>query len=116
MGTLGKLRAALNNLKEEWEGAEIFGINLNGEITAAKLVTENLCSVALSLQPRDSGSGGGAAKSPEQIMAEMCENLLEQLPDDFDLEVALYKRPIIREEVLNTVINQELLRFNKLTN
>lgn len=77
-------------------------------------MTETLCGEALALQPRAEG-GGGSGKSEEQVLEEMCNAFVSELPDDFDLELAIYKRPIIREEVMNTVINQEILRFNRLT-
>lgn len=93
MNTLDKLKARIDELDPEWENAEIYGINMNGQITAAKMVTDRMCDIVLSVMPKEA-SGGEGAKTEEEIIGEICESFLKDLPPDFDLEMALFKRPI----------------------
>ena len=48
-------------------------------------------------------------------MKEIAEDLLTKVPKNFDIEAASKKHPIKYEDSLNTVLQQELLRYNKLT-
>ena len=59
---------------------------------------------------------GGAGKSQEEILQDMAKNILDKLPANFDVDEASKKHPIMYNESLNTVLQQELLRFNKLIN
>jgi len=91
--------------------AEIFGLHDNAEISSAINDTNQLLLTALSLQPRSAGSGG---QSGDQIMKEKCANILAKLPKPFDFEDAVKRHPVMYEESMNTVLQQELLRFNRL--
>ena len=72
-----------------------------------------LLSSALSLQPR---SGAGATgKSHEDTIGAIATDIEERLPAQFDIEKALIDFPVRYEESMNTVLTQELLRFNRLT-
>jgi dynein heavy chain len=44
----------------------------------------------------------------------MAKGILDKLPPNFDVAEASKKHPIMYNESLNTVLQQELLRFNKL--
>merc|ERR550514_13096 len=71
-----------------------------------------LLRTAVSLMPRDASGGG---KSPEETYTEIAVEIEQQLPTkSFDLEAVIRKYPTKYEESLNTVLPQELARFNKL--
>lgn len=90
---------------------EVFGLHDNADITSAINDTNTLLGTALSLMPR---KAGGAGKSQEEVLQESAKAILDKLPKDFDIDAASKKHPILYEESMNTVLQQELLRFNKL--
>jgi len=92
---------------------EVFGLHDNADITSAINETNQLLGTALSLMPR---KAGGAGKSQEEILQDMAKSILDKLPANFDVDEASKKHPIMYNESLNTVLQQELLRFNKLIN
>ncbi|KAJ8605524.1 hypothetical protein CTAYLR_000064 [Chrysophaeum taylorii] len=94
------------------EGPELFGLHDNANISCALDETNLLLSTVLSLQPR---STGGAGASWDETLAEVSGDIESRLPPQFDLERAIIDFPVRYEESMNTVLTQELLRFNKLT-
>lgn len=93
---------------------EIFGLHDNAEITSALNITNAMLSVALSLQGASTGGGSGGMSQDEQLK-KIAADLLEKIPKNFDIESAAKKHPIKYEDSMNTVLQQELLRYNKLT-
>ena len=47
-------------------------------------------------------------------MLELAADILAKLPDNFDMEMVVEKYPVIYTESMNTVLRQELIRYNKL--
>jgi dynein heavy chain len=66
---------------------------------------------ALSLQPRTSG---GAGKSWDEALTDLAFDIESRLPGIFDEEQANLSFPVDYNESMNTVLTQELGRFNKL--
>ena len=62
------------------------------------------------LQPRTGGGGG----SREDVVMELSKDILENLPPLFDMESIQTQYPVIYEESMNTVLQQESQRFNTL--
>uniref|UniRef100_A0A2K5C5A9 Dynein axonemal heavy chain 12 n=1 Tax=Aotus nancymaae TaxID=37293 RepID=A0A2K5C5A9_AOTNA len=91
---------------------EIFGLHENVDISKdlqqTKLLFESL------LLTQGGSKQTGASGSTDQILLEITKDILNKLPIDFDIETALQKYPVRYEESMNTVLVQEMERFNNL--
>jgi dynein heavy chain len=47
------------------------------------------------------------------VVDELAEDILSKLPADFDIQMVINKYPVMYEESMNTVLRQELIRFNR---
>ncbi|TNN88164.1 Dynein heavy chain 3, axonemal [Liparis tanakae] len=90
----------------------VFGLHSNADITKDNQETNQLLEGVLLTLPRQTGGG---AKSPQEVVDELAEDILSKLPADFDLQIVLDKYPVTYEESMNTVLRQEIIRFNRLT-
>eukprot|EP01029_Cantina_marsupialis_P005813 TRINITY_DN1630_c1_g1_i2.p1 TRINITY_DN1630_c1_g1~~TRINITY_DN1630_c1_g1_i2.p1 ORF type:complete len:2520 (+),score=925.36 TRINITY_DN1630_c1_g1_i2:475-7560(+) len=90
---------------------EVFGLHENANITCAIQESNSLLECALSLQPRASG---GSGKSWEESLNDLSKDILTKLPEPFDIEKVEVDFPVTYNESMNTVLCQELMRFNKL--
>ncbi|KAI1896260.1 hypothetical protein AGOR_G00092970 [Albula goreensis] len=90
----------------------VFGLHSNADITKDNQETNQLLSGVLLTLPRQAGGG---AKSPQEIVDELAADILSKLPDDFNMEMVMTKYPVVYMESMNTVLRQELIRFNRLT-
>ncbi|OXB58804.1 hypothetical protein ASZ78_016002 [Callipepla squamata] len=91
---------------------EVFGLHENADITKDTQETNQLFSGVLLTLPREAGGGG---RSPQKTVEDLAQDILSKLPADFDVEEVMKMYPVRYEESMNTVLRQELIRFNRLT-
>eukprot|EP01028_Stygiella_incarcerata_P009150 TRINITY_DN426_c0_g1_i1.p1 TRINITY_DN426_c0_g1~~TRINITY_DN426_c0_g1_i1.p1 ORF type:complete len:4140 (-),score=1088.60 TRINITY_DN426_c0_g1_i1:191-12610(-) len=90
---------------------EVFGLHENADITCAQAETKNMMDTLVSLQPKQSSAGG---KSREEVIEEVSLDIQSRMPPIFDTETVMAKYPTKYEESMNTVLVQEVIRYNKL--
>jgi len=91
---------------------DIFGLHSNADITKDEMETKNFLDAVLLTMPRSGGGGAGA--SAGDTVSVVAQDISKGLRGDFDLDACLDKYPIRYEESMNTVLLQEMVRFNRL--
>ena len=91
----------------------MFGLHSNATISKDQFETTTLFASILLTQAQSSGGGGGE-KSKDQTMFDVAADIYEKLPDNFSLELAQVKYPVKWSESMNTVLQQEIQKYNRL--
>jgi dynein heavy chain len=84
---------------------EVYGLHENADITCAQNETYATLDTLLSLQPRVSGGGG---VSRDDVLMDLATDILKRIPDGIDFEEVTKKFPVMYEESMNTVLQQEV--------
>ncbi|KXZ48211.1 DHC-9 protein [Gonium pectorale] len=90
---------------------EVFGLHENADITKDLQETNLLLDSLMLTQSRE--ATGGAA-SFESAVGDVAAEVLERLPPNFDIEAVERLYPQDYYNSMNTVLAQELVRFNNL--
>ena len=90
---------------------EAFGLHDNAEITTAQNEVRSLLETLLSIQPRATSKGG---RSREEIIAEIATGVEKKTPPVFDYEAVFKQYPTDYKESMNTVLVQEIIKYNNL--
>jgi len=90
---------------------EVFGMHENVDISKDLQATKLLFDSILLTMGSTTAEGGNTDKKLNDI----ANDILSKLPNNFDLEEAMKKYPTEYKESMNTVLVQEMERFNKLT-
>ncbi|KFG51661.1 putative dynein heavy chain [Toxoplasma gondii p89] len=94
------------------ESPEVYTLHPNANMSVAISEASSILDAVLSLQPRtSSGNASGSSSTPASAVA---QKLQDQLPELFDIAAVEQKYPVRYEEILNTVLVQELSRYNRL--
>merc|ERR1712167_68177 len=92
---------------------EIFGFHENANITKDTKETNAMFATCLLCE---GGGGGASSGDKDATIAATAGDIKEKLPASYDMEQAAISYPVLWEQSMNTVLCQELARFNNLTN
>jgi len=90
---------------------EVYGLHENADIAKDQQETQQMFDGILLTLPRQTSSGG---KSSQSIIDELAHDILSKLPAEFNLDEVQSKFEVRYEDSMNTVLIQELIRFNWL--
>lgn len=90
---------------------EAFGLHDNAEITNSQNETRLLLEIMLSVQPR---STSGSGKSRDEIIEEIALFVEARTSQPWLIEDIYKLYPTLYKESMNTVLIQELIRYNRL--
>jgi len=90
---------------------EVFGMHNNANITCALNETYFTFDTLVLLQPRLSAGGG---RTREEVIGDDSKEIEERLPENFDIESIQLRFPVRYDESMNTVLVQEVIRYQKL--
>ncbi|GLG95082.1 Dynein heavy chain, cytoplasmic-like Protein, partial [Gryllus bimaculatus] len=91
---------------------EVFGMNENADIMKDQQETDLLFNSVLLTQGKAQTEEGG--KTPDETVLQVSEDILIKLPKNYNLDDAARKYPTRYEQSMNTVLLQEMGRFNNL--
>ncbi|KAF4673078.1 Dynein heavy chain 1, axonemal [Perkinsus chesapeaki] len=91
---------------------EAFGMHENCNITCAQTEAETLLAGMIEMAPSGAGEGGG--KTVEEMIDETAAQIQDKTPTLIDFDLVDERYPTKYEESLNTVLKQEVLRYNRL--
>ncbi|KAJ3302063.1 Dynein heavy chain 7, axonemal [Kappamyces sp. JEL0829] len=95
------------------QSPEIFGIHDNGDIARQLSETRQLFESVIKTQENTNASGAGG-KSSDETIGEVSADILARIAKPFNIEQAMKKYPVNYNESMNTVLIQEMIRFNRL--
>ncbi|XP_038653360.1 dynein heavy chain 11, axonemal-like isoform X2 [Scyliorhinus canicula] len=95
------------------ESPVLYGLHSNAEIEFLTVMSDNLFRTLVEMQPRDSSIGEGSAQTPEEKMKNILDDILEKLPEEFNMAEVTAKTAERTPYIL--VCFQECERMNILT-
>uniref|UniRef100_A0A8C8RI05 Dynein axonemal heavy chain 5 n=1 Tax=Pelusios castaneus TaxID=367368 RepID=A0A8C8RI05_9SAUR len=92
---------------------EVFGLHPNADITYQTNMANETLSTIVSIQPKDSGSGGGETR--EAMVQRLADEILEKLPPDYiPYEVKAQLQKMGTVQPLNIFLRQEIDRMQRV--
>ncbi|XP_075210990.1 dynein heavy chain at 93AB [Lycorma delicatula] len=95
------------------ESPYLYGLHPNAEIGFLTTTSENLFRTVFEMQPREAGSSGGATVTREDKVKQIVDEILEKLPEEFNMTEIMGK---VEERTPYVIVAfQECQRMNHLT-
>ncbi|XP_030250577.1 dynein heavy chain 11, axonemal isoform X3 [Sparus aurata] len=94
------------------ENPTLYGLHPNAELECLTVTSDNLLRTLMELQPQDSSRGEGPAQSSEEKVKSVIEDILEKLPEEYNMAEIISKTTKRSPYIL--VCFQECERMNLL--
>ncbi|XP_066570660.1 dynein axonemal heavy chain 11 [Amia ocellicauda] len=94
------------------ESPVLYGLHPNAEIDFLTVTSDGLLRTLLELQPRVTSAGEGVAESAEEKVKTVLDDILEKLPEEFNMQEVMHKTAERSPYIL--VCFQECERMNLL--
>ncbi|XP_059473724.1 dynein beta chain, ciliary isoform X2 [Neocloeon triangulifer] len=96
------------------ESPYLYGLHPNAEIGFLTATSDTLLRTVFEMQPRDAGASGGTSVTREDKVKQVIDEILEKLPDEFNMSEIMGK---VEERTPYVIVAfQECERMNHLTN
>ncbi|KAM9352911.1 dynein axonemal heavy chain 11 [Symphorus nematophorus] len=73
------------------ENPTLYGLHPNAELECLTVTSDSLLRTLLELQPQDPSRGDGAAQSTEEKVKSVIEDILDKLPEEYDMAEIISK-------------------------
>ena len=101
----------IDSTLETRDQPELFGLHRNAGLTLLRRQAGNIFTWLVELHP---GSASGNEESQSKVI-HIAQDILSKLPaENFDIPLIREKYPTKHDECMNTVLVQDLVRYNKL--